>query len=143
MGLRWQRLPESRRLGMLFAMILLLSLAAAASNATTATEAFNGRTVRIEPGTELRLALSSNATTGYSWNVVQRPRGLKFVSDSYDSPRTSNPLVTGAGGMQQIVFRGVRPGSGELKLIYTRPWARKAVGGTFRLKVVIGGSRRR
>jgi len=78
--------------------------------------------VALAVGQELEVQLQSNVTTGYGWElVVPAPQVLTVVdAGTYRASTGFEPKV-GSGGTTSFVFRGVRPGSGTLELVYRRP----------------------
>lgn len=76
--------------------------------------------VSLAPGDSFRVALPANPTTGYTWgmtvpDVLEEEGAGSYVSDAA-------PGMTGAGGTMTWRFRAVRPGEGELVLVYRRQW---------------------
>jgi predicted secreted protein len=95
----------------------------------TLTAADTGRTVVLRRGESLRVVLSANAGTGYSWdperivgNLIE-PLGVE-VRQAPAMPRPGGPVAPPVGGPQQItfLFRAVAVGQGSLSLKFWRPW---------------------
>jgi len=69
----------------------------------------DGVELSVAPGTGFLVRLPENATTGYQWQVVERPEWLVCRSDrSVPAVRGSLP---GAGGTHEFVFEV--PGTGH------------------------------
>lgn len=78
----------------------------------------SGSTQQLAIGQELVITLTSNPTTGYRWAVDGTlPEQLEQVGESTYS---SESTLAGAGGQEVWTFRGVQPGSAELRLKYWR-----------------------
>ncbi len=73
--------------------------------------------VSLDVGDQLDVALESNPTTGYSWELGPLPDGLQLVSSDFEEPGGS---LVGAAGTQVFVFDVVGPGSGILRFEYVR-----------------------
>ncbi|MDO8879982.1 MAG: protease inhibitor I42 family protein [Coriobacteriia bacterium] len=85
----------------------------------------DGESVRVGVGQVLEVALPSNATTGYSWQVVEVPAFLTQSGESvFEAPEDDD--VVGAGGTEMLRFEVTGAGSGVLLLEYRRPWESEA-----------------
>ena len=69
------------------------------------TDFDDGRSVSVSPEADLLITLTSNPTTGYSWQLAELD-GLAFKSDTY-IPDAVAPGIVGAGGVQ--VFKLTAP----------------------------------
>lgn len=101
------------------------------------TEAANGSAVTLARGETLALRLRSNATTGYRWQVAERPQWLRAAGDSYEGPRPGpgGEVANGAGGAQLLRFVAEGAGEGTLRLEYRGPGEAARVAGTFQLQI--------
>ncbi|MDP2299261.1 MAG: protease inhibitor I42 family protein [Coriobacteriia bacterium] len=81
----------------------------------------DGESVRVGVGQVLEVALPSNPTTGYSWQVVEVPGFLTQAGEPAFEPREGDDVV-GAGGTEILRFEVTGAGSGVLLLEYRRPW---------------------
>jgi predicted secreted protein len=110
-----------------------------------ATAQDNGSSLSLRQGKTLKVVLSGNAGTGYSWDLERHdPSRIEPLGmESRQAP--GPPLPDGrslplAGGPQQIsfLFRMLRPGRSTLQLRYGRPWeGASSIIERFRLRVVI------
>jgi inhibitor of cysteine peptidase len=82
------------------------------------TEADQEITVAL--GSEFTIALPSNPTTGFSWQLGQELDGtvLELVGSEYIRGRA----IPGAGGTECWTFRAAGPGETGITLNYLRPW---------------------
>ena len=79
----------------------------------------SGNTVKTSVGEKINIALDANATTGYTWQVVNYgKRVIKLDESAY---KTDSKLI-GAGGEQVYSFSAVGQGMTELIIKYSRPW---------------------
>lgn len=86
----------------------------------TVSEQDSGRTIRLNVGDTLLVALSSNASTGYSWELEPLRRSvLRSVSTSQAG---AGGNLLGGGGETIFRFRAEGPGQTQLSLIYRRPF---------------------
>ena len=117
--------------------ILLLVTPSFASSATsgrtvTVGVASNGKGIKLKSGDKLVVRLAGNATTGYRWAIVSKPKALTLIKSTYV---TSPPGRIGQGGTFSFHLRAVS-GRGTLKLAYRRPWEKgKAPAQSFSIKV--------
>ncbi|KAJ1474854.1 hypothetical protein T484DRAFT_1830782 [Baffinella frigidus] len=87
-------------------------------------KALSKETVKLNKGGELRVALDSNPTTGYSWSMEGALTGMKEEAASkYQAPVTG---LVGAGGTQLFTFQAAEAGTHQLVFIYKRPWEQEA-----------------
>ena len=94
--------------------------------------------ISLERGQELRVRLSGQAGTGYSWELTKKPdKILKQLGDStqeqaQDGPRVGGPVVT------VFRFKALTVGTGDLKLQYRRPFEKEAKPAkTFQVKITV------
>jgi inhibitor of cysteine peptidase len=96
-------------------------------------ETYSGRTVVLAVGEILQITLAENRTTGFQWNVKSdsEPACMLIL----DEPQgAAGP--PGKAGTHRWQYRGVRSGTGEIKLEYRRPWEKDTPPGkTFGLRV--------
>jgi len=70
----------------------------------------NGKTFTVEKGGDVKVALSSNATTGYKWKVVSTSRTFGYPTNldgTYQGPGSGGPV--GGGGTQLFVWKTNSP----------------------------------
>lgn len=94
------------------------------SNEVLLTAADNGTEVEVKNGQTLAIALDSNPTTGYMWEVAEAPNEqvLRQVGEiEYESDPHPKDMV-GVGGVQTIRFDVVGAGRTALKMVYRRSW---------------------
>jgi predicted secreted protein len=125
---------------LLFALVGAIVLALAGCGATTGkaarlTEANSGEKVEVAVGSEIVVDLEENASTGYTWQVQALPSVLTSVSD-VPEPATT-PGVVGAAGRRVLTWKAAKPGTGDLKLVYSRPWESTPPAKTFIVTVVV------
>ena len=95
----------------------------ALANRLDVSEGDAGKDLILRHGDQLRVTLSSNPTTGYSWSVVGRSQGLlKQVGDTRFEQSRHRPGMVGVGGRQVWTFLAVAAGKTTLVFSYERPW---------------------
>jgi len=89
------------------------------------TEADNGRTNSVNAGSEIKIVLEGNPTTGYSWDVasfstncLQQIGAMAYLQ----SEQPGGKHRVGVGGKFMFRFKAVGSGQGQIQLIYRRPW---------------------
>jgi inhibitor of cysteine peptidase len=79
----------------------------------------DGSRVELEAGQVLEIALESNPTTGYRWEVVALDENvLQTLEEEFEE----DSALIGAGGTQTLRFRALSAGEMALELAYRRPW---------------------
>lgn len=84
------------------------------------TVADAGKTIELEQGGALTIALAANPTTGYTWEVAAGDEHIIRLEGEPDYQAESAAI--GAGGVMTLHFRTGNPGQTILKLVYHRPW---------------------
>lgn len=77
--------------------------------------------IQVQAGSKFVIVLESNATTGYSWHLVELPdKGmLELVSQRYIMRQSS---LVGADGKEEWKFKALRPGETKVLFKYVRLW---------------------
>jgi len=123
------------------AITLLLAVLALAVSCGPFTETKldindNGSQVEIERGQVLAITLESNASTGYTWEVIELDDSiLQQVGEPEFRIRSNRP---GDPNDMTIRFEAVNTGQTTLKLLYHRRWEKEeAPQEIFSIKVVV------
>ena len=85
-------------------------------------EAHAGDETRMRRGQLLAIALDSNASTGYAWEIVEDGSPLLEPAPLPASTAPAAPPMPGAGGTSRWRYRAVQTGTTTLRLVYRRPW---------------------
>lgn len=95
-----------------------------------------GGTLSVRPNDEIVVALDSNATTGFAWELTAEPAGevLELVGSEYIEPETD---LVGAGGEEVWRFRARAEGTTSFTLTYARSFSGETAGEPFDLTVVV------
>jgi inhibitor of cysteine peptidase len=84
------------------------------------TEKDNEKEVELPLGTQVRIDLPENPTTGYRWNLGDfKSTTLKLRSDEYIP---NQPSGIGGGGIRQFLFEARSPGKSKICLKNIRAW---------------------
>jgi len=83
----------------------------------------NGGEVQVKTGETLAIALESNLTTGYSWQVLKTDTSLLPQDGEADyQPTSQDKKIVGSGGVETLRFKAKAPGTVTLQLGYLRSW---------------------
>ena len=132
-----------RALWVIFGVILVTGVAVGAgaacsgsSNNVNVDSSYSGKQVEISVGQSLVVTLESNATTGYSWALVQNSDDSVLIKtgNEYIAPQTT---LIGAGGHEEWTFKALKKGTSIISLGYSRPWESTPPAKTFTLTVVV------
>lgn len=106
------------------AVTLLVAVAGCALGAVAPvrlSDADSGKAAQLQVGGSLVIDLEENVTTGYSWRVDGAlPPQLKAASDK--AKPSGQTGVVGAAGRRVLTYTAVAAGTGQLRLVYVRPW---------------------
>jgi inhibitor of cysteine peptidase len=121
-----------------------LPVTSATPDMVAVDESFNGQEVKIAPGGSLQVALNSNPTTGFKWELSQNsdPAVLEKVSNIFETPQVKRPAgeppLVGAGGKEFWSFKALKKGKSVLSMEYSRPWEKGEKGANqFSLTVIV------
>ena len=83
---------------------------------------------RITSGTDVKIELCSNPTTGFGWEDPQvgDPGVIRLVDRAYQAPGPTSLPVVGAAGGEVVTLHAVAAGTTTVSLRYSQPWS----GGT-------------
>jgi predicted secreted protein len=123
-----------------FLATLLCGSALAACSATAASEPLGAtcdqlgttRTVQqsgvVAAGTDVRIVLCSNPSTGFGWEDPQIGDStvLRLVDRTYQAPDGASLPIVGAAGGEIVTLHALAAGTTTLSMRYSQPWA----GGT-------------
>ena len=101
-------------------IVFSVFLGACSAPCLTLTEKDNGSTVSLRGGQSLKINLTSNLSTGYSWNIVSTDSALLKQIGEKEYKQESNRK--GGGGHTIFQFRGAGKGKLSLKLAYYQGW---------------------
>jgi len=102
------------------------------------SDADSGATVRADAGSTIIVALTSNRSTGYAWQVRDPlPQQLTQSGDVRYVPPGSTEPVAGAPGTEVFTFRAASAGTAELTLDYVRSFEDGEPASTFAVTIDI------
>lgn len=90
----------------------------------------------VKNGSELMLNLPSNATTGYSWVIIQEPDIFKSDYNTYIAPDNKEDLV-GIGGGTEFHITALDSGVGTMVFQYKQDWVGGEIAETYELNLEI------
>jgi inhibitor of cysteine peptidase len=80
--------------------------------------------IKANLGKEFAISLEANPTTGYAWEAKFDDNFLKLKKEIFKS---FSPGTIGKGGKEEFIFLPIKTGKTVVKMIYKRPWEKKAV----------------
>ena len=107
------------------AMVAICLMAGCADEVKTYTD--SGQAISINANQEFAIALSSNPTTGYSWQESHDETMLELVEKTYKPGETAKQGVVGAGGVDHFRFRALKAGETKITMTYKRPWEKESL----------------
>lgn len=102
----------------LYLLFATLFAACGRGSVTSVTEAQNGGSVELKTGGILEVTLSSNPTTGYTWQVVDLKGDVLAQQGEAEYKADSALPLPGSGGVETFRFKALQPGEAKLKLVY-------------------------
>jgi inhibitor of cysteine peptidase len=100
------------------------------------TKADNGKTVEVTKGSDLKVVLESNPTTGYKWEVKEVDASI--LKQAGEAAYKADSDAVGAGGKETFTFNAVGAGQTTLKMEYRRPWeTEEPAVETFAITIVV------
>ena len=86
----------------------------------TLTQADNGKSVEVRPGSIITIRLSENPTTGYRWAVDKIDSDVVVLKSSDYSPAPNTGV--GGGGERTLTFEATKAGVAAVHLKLWRDW---------------------
>ena len=97
-------------------------LAGCAASTVRITSEDAGKQVTLATGQTLEVTLSSNPTTGYSWQIADAADGVLEAVGDPAYVQDPGPALVGKGGAETFTFTAAKAGRGTLMMEYRRPW---------------------
>lgn len=112
-----------KKLVISLAVLLLAGIMIGCNTGSAEIKTYTDSTQQVEVGIdgEFIVALTSNPTTGYSWQESHDAASLNLVEKSYQQNEASKGLA-GAGGTDYFRYRALKSGDTKITLVYKRPW---------------------
>ena len=109
---------------LMFLMVIVVACLLAGCVGEVKTYSDSGQTIRIGINQEFVIALGSNPTTGYSWQVSYDEDLLELAGgqSTYKPGEQAEEGAVGAGGVEYFRFKATKTGETEITLVYKRPW---------------------
>jgi inhibitor of cysteine peptidase len=106
------------------ALVSVIILTGVFSGCATAAKAFTepNKIINTEVNEEFTIALGSNPTTGYSWQVAYDEKALSLVDNTYKEQDNTGKQIVGAGGTEYFTFLALGKGETQVTFTYQRPW---------------------
>lgn len=105
----------------LLPMFAWMALSAFACS-TNATESHSNK-INAKTGSQFKIELKSNPTTGYSWILRKLPDNVAYFGSQYEEDSTcQSKKLLGCGGKTTMHFIAVSSGLSQIELQYAQPW---------------------
>jgi len=75
---------------------------------------------------EFTIALGSNISTGYSWQVDYDENTLNLVDKTYQEQDNTGKQIVGASGTEYFKFKALNKGETKVTFTYKRPWEQQS-----------------
>ena len=95
----------------------------------------NGGTITAKLGSELKIKLPGNPTTGFTWNNKSPKGSVELVGKI--THRAANPGLLGSPGQSEAIFKAKTLGKGTIILEYKRVFEQRPAAKTVRINVVV------
>ncbi len=102
------------------AVIATFLLAGCVGEVKTYTD--SGQTINIGVNQEFIIAIGTNPTTGYDWEVSFDETILELVEKTYNLGEKAEEGAVGVGGVDYFRFEALKAGETEITLVYKRQW---------------------
>ena len=105
-------------------LVSVLLLTVVLSGCATSAKAFTEPTQVINSGVnqEFTIALGSNISTGYSWQVAFDEKAITLVEKTYKEQDNTGKQIVGAAGTEYFKFKSLSKGETKVTFTYSRPW---------------------
>jgi predicted secreted protein len=86
------------------------------------------QTAEMSVGDQVKIALCSNPSTGFSWQEpeISDAGAVRLVDKTFGAPVAGSGQVVGAAGADYITLKATAKGTSTVVLRYSQPW----LGGT-------------
>ncbi len=96
--------------------------------------------IEVKRGSQLKINIASNPTTGYSWEIEDfKPSLLEFTERAFasESAGAGEKKRPGSGGTEIFTFRAKKAGDCSVVFWYKRPWENNEPAKTYTLTVQV------
>lgn len=116
--------------------VLVVVVGACAGNDALTLDS-DGDRVSLTPGDEIQVTLEGNATTGFSWELVEFDPGViaPVGEPTYEADESD---LAGAGGRWTWTLRAVAAGESPVRFVYHRSWEDEPPASSFSFTAVVG-----
>lgn len=106
------------------ALILFALFPAGCNNRQTESNYNAGQSgnMEINVGDTFIIRLESNPTTGYTWSLVESPKGIVEKVSAVFEPHEREGRLLGSGGAEVWTLKAIAAGTVTLTFDYVRPW---------------------
>ena len=110
---------------LVLAATLIITSLVAGCNSEARTYIDQEKEISVSVDEEFLVALDSNPTTGYSWEVSYDDTLLSLDYEEYSSEKCEG--LVGAGGTQYFAFKALKAGETKIETVYKRSWEDESI----------------
>ena len=94
---------------LMIALVGVILLPVVLSGCATAAKAFTepNKMINTKVNEEFTIALGSNPTTGYNWQVAYDEKALNLVENTYKEQDNTGKQIVGAPGTEYFTFKAL------------------------------------
>jgi inhibitor of cysteine peptidase len=97
-------------------------------------EEHNGQSFQLAVGSELRVTLNENPTTGFRWRIQKSGEPvLRLIGDRFEAKAS----LPGDSGVHTWHYEAVAAGQTAIEMTYGRAWAPNAAAQRFEIRVTV------
>jgi len=122
------------RMGLVAAFVIIA--ASACSGRQMLSLGDDGASLSLPPAEEIEATLDGNATTGFSWELVEYDAAVVLPVGEPSYVEVSSDVV-GAGGQWTWILHAVDPGQTAVQFVYHRSWEDGPPESTFSFEVIV------
>jgi len=111
-----------KRLLFVLLSVALLSLISYGCVASARAFTEPDQEINVAKGEEFIIALGSNISTGYGWQVDYDNNILTLIEKTYKENDKTGKQLVGASGTEFFKFKSLNSGETEVTFTYRRPW---------------------
>ena len=124
-----------RRVAVAMAVLVIGVVSCGGSQSLTSDD--DGDHVSLTPGAEIQVTLEGNATTGFSWELIEYDPVVIAPVNEPVYEKDDDELV-GAGGRWIWTLRAVASGESPVQFVYHRAWEDEPPESVFSFTATVG-----
>ena len=110
---------------LVLSVVLLATCLAAGCTGEARAYVDQDKTINTSVDKEFLIALDSNPTTGYDWELSYDESMLSLEYEEFSTEKC--PGLVGAGGTQYFAFKALKAGETKIETVYKRHWEEEII----------------